>query len=57
MGSKVKSTDSDAPLLPKEVGARLRQLRLQAGLTQADVALRMCRPGPSGKSYVCQIGR
>lgn len=53
----MKSSDSDASLLPKEVGARLRQLRLEAGLTQADVALRMCRPGPSGKSYVCQIER
>jgi len=57
MGSRAKSADSDASLLPKEVGARLRQLRLEAGLTQADVALRMCRPGPSGKSYVCQIER
>ena len=57
MGSKAKSADSDAALLPKEVGARLRQLRLEAGLTQSDVALRMCRPGPSGKSYVCQIER
>jgi transcriptional regulator with XRE-family HTH domain len=53
----MKPADSDASLLPKEVGARLRQLRLQAGLTQSDVALRMCRPGPSGKSYVCQIER
>ena len=49
--------DSDASLLPKEVGARFRQLRLEAGLTQSDVALRMCRRGPSGKSYVCQIER
>jgi transcriptional regulator with XRE-family HTH domain len=57
MGSGVKSADSDATLLPKEVGARLRQLRLKAGLTQTDVALRMRRPGPSGKSYVCQIER
>jgi len=57
MGSKAKATDSDAALLPKEVGAKLRQLRLQAGLTQSDVASRMCRPGPSGKSYVCQIER
>jgi transcriptional regulator with XRE-family HTH domain len=57
MGSKAKPADSDASLLPKEVGARLRQLRLEAGLTQSDVALRMCRPGPSGKSYVCQIER
>ena len=57
MGSGAKSPDSDAALLPKEVGARLRQLRLEAGLTQSDVALRMCRPGPSGKSYVCQIER
>ena len=47
MGSKVRSADSDASLLPKEVGARLRQLRLEAGLTQSDVALRMCRPGDS----------
>jgi hypothetical protein len=27
------------------------------GLTQADVALRMCRLGRAGKSYVCQIER
>ena len=57
MGSGSRATDSDAALLPKEVGARLKQLRLQAGLTQADVAARMGRPGPSGKSYVCQIER
>jgi transcriptional regulator with XRE-family HTH domain len=57
MGSRANSADSDAALLPKEVGARLRQLRLEAGLTQADVASRMCRPGPGGKSYVCQIER
>ncbi len=57
MDSKAKPADSDAALLPKEVGARLRQLRLKAGLTQSEVALRMCRPGPGGKSYVCQIER
>ena len=57
MGSGAKPADSDASLLAKEVGVSLRQLRLEAGLTQSDVALRMCRPGPSGKSYVCQIGR
>ncbi len=57
MGARAKSASSGAALLPKEVGARLRQLRLQAGLTQAEVALRMCRPGSSGKSYVCQIER
>ena len=57
MRSKAKPADSDAALLPKEVGARLRQLRLEASLTQSDVAVRMCRPGPSGKSYVCQIER
>jgi len=57
MGAEAKSADSDAALLPKEVGVRLRQLRLQAGLTQSEVALRMCRAGPSGKSYVCQIER
>jgi len=37
MGSKAQATDSDAALLPKEVGARLKQLRLQAALTQSDV--------------------
>jgi transcriptional regulator with XRE-family HTH domain len=57
MGTEVKATDSDAALLPKEVGERLRQLRLQAGLTQTELALRMGRPGKSGKSYVCQIER
>ena len=57
MGTRAKSACSDASLLPKEAGVRLRQLRLEAGLTQADVALRMCRPGPGGKSYVCQIER
>jgi len=57
MDSGADSAGSAAALLPKEVGARLRQLRRDAGLTQADVALRMCRPGPAGKSYVCQIER
>jgi transcriptional regulator with XRE-family HTH domain len=57
MAAGAKPADSDASLLPKEVGARLRQLRRKAGLTQAEVALRMGRPGPSGKSYVCQIER
>ena len=57
MGSEAKATDSDAARLPKEVGARLRQLRLEAGLTQSDVAARIRRPGPGGKSYVCQIER
>jgi len=56
MGSGVKPADSDASPLPKEVGERLRQLRLQAGLTQTELALRMGRPGPAGKSCVCQIG-
>jgi transcriptional regulator with XRE-family HTH domain len=57
MGSKAKPADSDSALLPKEVGARLRQIRREAGLTQTALAFRMCRPGPSGKSYVCQIER
>ena len=57
MGSRTKPAGPESSLLPKEVGARLRQLRLEAGLTQSDVATRMCRPGPSGKSYVCQIER
>ena len=30
---------------------------MKAGLTQSEVAVCMCRPGPSGKSYVCQIER
>ena len=34
MGSRADSAGSDAALLPKEVGARLRQFRLEAGLTQ-----------------------
>ncbi len=57
MGSRAKATDSDAALLPKEVGARLRQLRLEAGLTQSAAAIRMGRTGPAGKSYMCQIER
>jgi transcriptional regulator with XRE-family HTH domain len=57
MGVRAEPTDSDASLLPKEVGIRLRQLRRQAGLNQTEVALRMGRRGPSGKSYVCQIER
>jgi len=57
MRSRARSEGSAAALLPKEVGARLRQLRREAGLTQADAALRMCRPGRAGKSYVCQIER
>ena len=36
MGSGAKPVDLDASLLPKEAGARLRQLRLQAGLTEPD---------------------
>jgi hypothetical protein len=51
MGAGAKPTDLEASLLPKEVGARLRQLRLQAGLNQTDVVLRMGRPGPCGESY------
>ena len=34
MDSRADSVGSDAALLPKEVGARLRQLRREAGLTQ-----------------------
>ena len=37
MASKAKPGDSDASLLPKEVGARLRQLRLEASLPQSEV--------------------
>jgi transcriptional regulator with XRE-family HTH domain len=54
---RAKPADHDPLLLPKELGARLRQLRLEAGLTQSEVALRMDRPGSSRKSYVCQIER
>jgi len=57
MGRLTKFAESEAARLPKEVGARLKQLRLKAGLTQTEVASRMCRPGASGKSYVCQIER
>ena len=34
MGSGAKPADPDASLLPKEAGARLRQLRPHAGLTE-----------------------
>ena len=36
MGPGAKPADSDASLLPQEAGVRLRQLRLQAGLTEPD---------------------
>ena len=36
MGSRTKPADSDAALLPKDVGARLGQRRLESGLTQSD---------------------
>ena len=35
MGAGAKTADCDASLLPKEVGVRLRQFRLKAGLTQS----------------------
>jgi transcriptional regulator with XRE-family HTH domain len=57
MGAGAKPAEADAYLLSKEVGARVRQIRRKAGLTQAEVALRMNRPGSSGKSYVCQSER
>jgi transcriptional regulator with XRE-family HTH domain len=57
MGAGAKPAEADAYLLSKEVGVRLRQIRRKAGLTQTDVASAMGRPGPSGKSYVCQIER
>jgi transcriptional regulator with XRE-family HTH domain len=57
MDAGAKPAEADAYLLSKGVGARLGQLRRKAGLTQSEVALRMGRSGPSGKSYVCQIER
>lgn len=39
------------------LGQRLRELRKQAGLTQAQVALLMGKTGPGGKSHVSQIER
>ncbi|MCX6844243.1 MAG: helix-turn-helix domain-containing protein [candidate division WOR-3 bacterium] len=41
----------------RRLGLRLRELRKQAGLTQNELALRLGRTGPGGKSYVCRIER
>ena len=37
------------------LGLRLRGLRKRAGLTQAQVARSLGKPGPGGKSWVCQL--
>jgi hypothetical protein len=37
MSSKAKPAGSDASLLPKEVGVRLKQLRLEVRLIQSDM--------------------
>jgi transcriptional regulator with XRE-family HTH domain len=41
----------------RRLGLRLRELRKQAGLTQGELARRLGRTGPGGKSYVCRIER
>ena len=41
----------------RRLGLRLRELRKHAGLTQRELALRLGRTGPGGKSYVCRIER
>jgi transcriptional regulator with XRE-family HTH domain len=41
----------------RRLGLRLRELRKQAGLTQNELALRLGRTGPGGKSYVCRVER
>ena len=41
----------------RRLGSRLRELRIQAGLTQGEVALRLGSTGRGGKSYVCRIER
>ena len=41
----------------RRLGLRLRELRKQAKLTQSELALRLGRTGPGGKSYVCRIER
>ncbi len=47
----------DSPLLPKEVGQRLRLLRIRAGLSQEAVAALIGLEGSGGRSYVCQVER
>lgn len=37
------------------LGLRLKELRKRAGLTQTQVAKCLGRPGPGGKSWVCQL--
>jgi transcriptional regulator with XRE-family HTH domain len=37
------------------LGLRLRELRKHAGLTQTQVAKFLGKPGPGGKSWVCQL--
>jgi transcriptional regulator with XRE-family HTH domain len=41
----------------RRLGLRLRELRKHAGLTQRELALRLGRTGPGGRSYVCRIER
>jgi len=47
----------ESPLLPKEVGERLRLLRERAGLSQEAVAALIELEGSGGRSYVCQVER
>jgi len=46
-----------SPLLPKEVGKRLRVLRERAGLSQEALAALIGLEGSGGRSYVCQVER
>jgi transcriptional regulator with XRE-family HTH domain len=46
---------SDRPFFTPEMGARLRELRRRAGLSQDEVAARMGLEGKSRKSFVSQL--
>ena len=53
MGRRKKATEPDR--FPPELFARLRELRKKAGLTQAEVARRMGKPGKTGRSLVSML--
>ncbi len=53
----MKARQANSPLLPKEVGERLRLLRTRAGLSQEAVARLVGLPERGGRSWVCQVER
>jgi transcriptional regulator with XRE-family HTH domain len=57
MGRKLQCKDDALDETVAAVCRRLKELRLRAGLSQAQVARVMGRTSPSGRAYVCQIER